>query len=149
MTVFKAEEVNSFFSELCKSYLIYNASGKNMVEKNKYVFTVEEQNIAENKINECLCDLLNKLEYFCICFNSGIADEDTVYQSLHNAFFSCVHMLYIPCFYNNTSESDRLFSNVSSLYLKWKARNLKLTLKEKQDFSELKRKYFLFFIKKI
>lgn len=120
---------------LCVGYLIDSRkiNRENVDEKGKVSVCPEDRKEAENAIIDCVNGLSNKLEYFCICFNSGIADEDTVYQSLHNMFFQCVHMLYIFIFANNVSESDRLFSNVSSLYQRWHARYETLVEKEKEE----------------
>ena len=76
---------------------------------------------------------------FFICFNSDIADADTVYQSLHSVFFECVHILYVFIFYNNTSESDRLFSNITTLYLKWHKKYEELVAKEEQEVADMKK----------
>lgn len=122
-------------SGLYAGCIIYDGkiSIKNVKESGKVNISDEDKKMAEDKIWENINQLSNKLEYFGICFNSGIADEDTVYQSLHNVFFQCVYMLYPFIFANNTSESDRLFSNVSRLYIKWKERYENLVNEEKQE----------------
>ena len=96
-------------------------------------FSKEEKDKAEDTIDMCIQNLANKLEYFGICLNSGIADEDTVYQSLHSVFFQCVHMMYVFIFFSNTSESDRFFANMSSLYVRWKERYDKLVEQENEE----------------
>lgn len=72
--------------------------------------------------NKCT-NLANILEYFSICFNAEIADDDTVYQSLHQILFSSVQMLYIFIFLSNTNECDRLYYNLATLYKRWKTKN--------------------------
>ena len=127
---------------LCVGYLFDNGIvSKNDIDKDNGNLHVSEENrvLAENEISTCINKLSNKLEYFGICFNSGIADEDTVYQSLHRVFFQCVHMLYIFIFGNNISESDRLFSNVSSLYIRWRSRYMELVEKENEELINRKK----------
>ena len=82
--------------------------------------------------------LANGVEYFSINFNSGIADDDTVYQSLHGVFFKCVYMVYLFVFRSNEKESDRLFSNMSSLYIRWKEKHDRLAKDEEMAISHMK-----------
>ena len=98
------------------------------------------QSLKRLNIDDCILNLANKLEYFSICFNSGIADEDTVYQSLHSAFFDCVHMLYVFIFYANTSEHDRFFSNISSLYVRWRDWYDTLIEQENDEINKMKKR---------
>lgn len=137
------ERLNAF-SQLCVGYLLDHHEGKSIV-KNEDRTVVEmkfdrlEMEHARETMDTFLISLANKLEYFSICFNSGIADEDTVYQSLHEAYFQCVHMLYIFVFYNNVLECDRLFSNVSALYINWHKRYEDLTEKENKEVANMKK----------
>lgn len=108
-------------------------------EEGKLNISEENRKIAENKMTNCINDLSNKLEYFCICFNSGIADDDTVYQSLHNVFFQSVQMLYLFIFKDNTFEYDRLFSNITNLYIRWRERYKELVEKENEELINRKR----------
>ena len=124
------------FVGLCMGDLLQNGTITSASAKN---VSKEQQLNAEKNINKCINELSNKLEYFAICFNSGIADEDTVYQSLHSVYFLCVHMLYIFIFAHNTTESDRLYSNVSALYIRWKTRHDELVRKEKQEVLNMKK----------
>ena len=45
--------------------------------------------------NETMTTMLNKLEYICMNFNTGLADEDVVYNSLHQLFIITVNMLFL------------------------------------------------------
>ena len=82
-------------------------------------------------------ELSNSLEYMCICFNTNIADDETVYQSLHAVFFKAVHMIYIFTFDANENEYDRLFYNIMLLYKKWKKINQEKKLEEENDKEKL------------
>lgn len=144
LRIVSEQEISNAFSQLCAGYLIDHYEGKNIV-KNEDGTIVEmkidrlEMAHAKEKMDASLINLANKLEYFSICFNSGIADEDMVYQSLHKAFFQCVHMLYIFVFYDNVLECDRLFSNVSALYLNWYKRYEDLIEKENKEVANMKK----------
>lgn len=100
------------------------------------------------KVSGMCTQLSNSLEYMCICFNTNIADDKTVYQSLHNVFFLAVHMIYIFTFESNTNEHDRLFYNIMVLYKKWKKLNLQKKdeeennrIKLEQEMKSLKATY--------
>lgn len=138
------QERENAFSQLCAGYLLDHCEGKNIVKNEdgtrvKVKFDQFEMTHAGETMDATLINLANKLEYFSICFNSGIADEDTVYQSLQEAYFQCVHMLYIFVFYDNISECDRLFSNVSTLYLNWHKRYEELSEKENREVVNMKK----------
>lgn len=77
-----------------------------------------------------LCETLNKLEYFCMYFNSGVADEETVYQSLHQSFLEMVKVLYFKIASGNKTGKDKYYTNIIELYNKWSERDLKLQEEE-------------------
>lgn len=62
---------------------------------------------------------LNDLEYFCIYFNSNIADSNTVYQSLHQTFFDLIPIAYIFIASLNTSSANKYYTNIIEVYKKW------------------------------
>lgn len=76
------------------------------------------------------CETLNKLEYFCMYFNSGIADEETVYQSLHQSFLDMVRVMYFRIASVNKTGKDKYYTNIIDLYNKWSERDSKLQEKE-------------------
>lgn len=80
--------------------------------------------------------LLNKLEAFCMYFNSGVAEEEVVYQSLHQIFLKAVKLFYYEIAINNKNGKDKYFTNIIELYNSW---NDRYTLKNKQE-TESKRK---------
>lgn len=67
-------------------------------------------------------DTLNLLEYFCMNFNSGIADESVVYQSLHQSFLAVIKMLYYFIATQNKTGKDKYYTNIIKLYNKWSKR---------------------------
>lgn len=91
---------------------------------------------CENKyriqLNAIINDVLNQLEYFCMNFNSGIADEETVYQSLHQTFFKIVRLLYFKIAKLNISGKDKYYTNIIKLHNKWSKR---YSLQSKKEVS--------------
>lgn len=65
-------------------------------------------------------DLLNCLEHFCMALNSEVADDEVLYPSLHQVFFSIVDSLYLfICSTNSGNPTDRYYTHVIKLYNKW------------------------------
>jgi len=66
--------------------------------------------------------LLNSLEWFAMNFTKNIADEDAVYQSLHQVFISCIQYLYY--FISNINETayGKFYTNIIELYNIWNKR---------------------------
>lgn len=67
--------------------------------------------------------LLNELEYFSMCFTSGVADETIVYQSLHQTFFSTIKMLYYKIAAPNDVTKDKYYTHTIKLYKLWRDRD--------------------------
>jgi len=63
--------------------------------------------------------LLNKLEWFAMIFQYGIADEETVYQSLHQVFLSSVNLMYYSIASLNQYIPDKYYTNIIWLYNHW------------------------------
>jgi len=64
-------------------------------------------------------NLLNKLEWFSMVFQYGIADEDVVYQSLHQMFLSTVNLVYYRIASINVYAPDKFYTNIIWLYNHW------------------------------
>lgn len=116
---FDRDELSTLYPEyekirinLAKNYYIesHNSTPNNKQLKEAY-----------DELYGLTLELGNLLEYHSICFNADIVDNDTLYQSLHYAFFQAVHMIYIFVFSTNINEYDRIFSNVSDLYKSWQS----------------------------
>jgi hypothetical protein len=88
----------------------------------------------ETSLKDSITQLLNKLEYFCMHFNSGVAEDKTVYQSLHQSFFITVENLYVFIARANDDESscDKYYTNIIKVYKKWRK------IKDKQERKEAK-----------
>lgn len=87
-------------NEILNSYAYYN---------NKY--TIEFSNVVYGT--------LNNLEYFCMYFNIGIADDLVVYQSIHQSFFDIIKILYFDIALENNEGKDKYYTNIIKLYSKW------------------------------
>ena len=149
--LFPRNKYMQYRTMVAQNYLLEtNNEFRQLVKKcsdNKDEIQEERQNI-ERQIKKYMFDaitelgalsmeLSNSLEYMCICFNTNIADDETVYQSLHTVFFQAVHMIYIFTFDINENEYDRLFYNIMLLYKKWKKINQQKKLEEENDKEKL------------
>lgn len=114
-----ASEVYPHFQDKAKELLLLEKNGSTDQAENvrKEVYNMVRD--AALEVSGYCTELSNTLEYLSICFNTNIADEKTVYQSLHKSYFQAVHMIYIFTFESNENERDRLYYNTSSLYKKW------------------------------
>lgn len=66
---------------------------------------------------------LNDLESFAMHFVNDAADEDVVFQSLHQTYLHVVGLLYFNICMNNSSYGvDKYYVNVASLYNTWSKR---------------------------
>lgn len=67
--------------------------------------------------------LLNELELFAMAVNSGVADGDVLFPSLHQVFFSTTRTLYFSiCDTNKLGIADRYYTHVTTLYRNWRKR---------------------------
>jgi|GEM_PF-3275325 len=77
-----------------------------------------------------ISDLLNQLEAISIEFNKNIADEETVYQSLHGVFILTMQQLYLDIALNNAGVRqgpEKLYTGCVELYKKWRKRQYERT----------------------
>lgn len=100
--------------------VVDDESGERKLRNEKFLLNDFYQEIGE---------LLNQLEWFGMNFQYGIADEALLYQSLHKTYLSMVWMLYpfISC--QNTTNEDKLFTNVVWLFDEWRKRLKKISNK--------------------
>lgn len=92
---------------------------KKQRDKDTYEYYARKYNTQYlNTIGE----IFNSLEFYCMSFNTCIANEKVVYQSLHQTFLSTIKMLYIYIAELNESGKDKLFINIIQLYNKWSDR---------------------------
>lgn len=85
-------------------------------------------------------ELLNILEWFSMNFVQEIADEESVYQSLHQSFISIVYSLYYFISKNNTQNCGKYFTNLIALYNIWSERKQNLARKEEKFKRKVKNK---------
>lgn len=71
-----------------------------------------------------ITSLMNQLEWFAMNCQYGIADEELLYQSLHQTYLPMVLMLYPKISNKNTSNEDKEYTNVIWLFNKWRDRLL-------------------------
>lgn len=69
--------------------------------------------------NDIMNETLNTLEYFCMYLNTKIADEDTIYQSLHQSFLSVIKVVYFRIASRNITGKDKYYTNIIELYNRW------------------------------
>lgn len=74
------------------------------------------------QFGDTISHLLNTLEWFSMNCRYGLADEEVLYQSIHQTFLSTVWMLYYYISKNNTKNEDKFYTNTIWLFQKWKAR---------------------------
>ena len=118
---FNKEEYESIFTE---------------EERKKYdQFIRENIHISKDKavpLSDIMQDTINELEHCCISFNTGLAEEKAVYQSMHQVIFNL-----FPCVYPwigsiNKNNVDLFYTNLCELYVRWsKIRKKSLKREEK------------------
>lgn len=75
---------------------------------------------AKNQVSFTVFHLLNRLEWMSMHFNTGLADEDIVYQSLHQLYLHTVALLYYRIAEKNSAElTEKYYVNVIQLYVEW------------------------------
>lgn len=99
-------------------------SDEEIKERKKIVNSLKKKQMYQdiyykNIYLDILEKTLNSLEYFCMYFNNGIAEEEVVYQSLHQSFLSMVKMLYFRIAYQNENGKDKYYTNIIELYNNW------------------------------
>ena len=67
----------------------------------------------------------------------GLADEELIYQSLHQVFLSTVLMLYPIICESNTSNEDKHYTSIIWLFVKWRDRLIGI----KQEAFDKKQKF--------
>lgn len=76
----------------------------------------------QNDFLQEIIDTLNELEWFSMNCKYRIADEEILYQSLHQTFLSMVWMLYYFISRKNHSNPDKTYTNVIWLFCIWRDR---------------------------
>lgn len=141
---FNEKELSLFISEFEMNSILKIVSSLQVVEKENIKYVKEKELIVvkggmkevvnDNDLAWTITQMMNKLEYFCICFNSRIASDRTVYQSLHSSFFSTVQYLYpfIVMMNKKRTGKDKLYTNIIKTYNKWREIYSKQNKKEER-----------------
>jgi len=94
--------------------------------------------IMESMFMDDVESLLNSMEYFSMCFVSGVANEEVVYQSLHQSFLKCVKLLSRVIARSNTSPKNQYYTYLTKLYKTWSDRDIKRGKKQSSLISIVK-----------
>ena len=84
---------------------------------------VSKKQIADEFYDKVICKTLNNLEYFAMFFIQGVAEEDSIYQSIHQTYIDIVELLYYQIADNNKKPSDKYFTKTIELYKIWKRKH--------------------------
>lgn len=63
--------------------------------------------------------MMSNLEYFCMCFNEGIADDKLAYSSINQTFFPLVMTFYVRIAQLNTDSDKQHYTQISKMYVRW------------------------------
>lgn len=121
------------------SYTLENKCFGDMMYNAKIIFDENAEQVRKDaakfnvhlELTTRVSDLLNTLEWFSMNFTSGIADPETVYQSLHQTFLAIVQQLYFFLSFKNTEQHSKYYTNIISLYILWSEKERKVKAKEK------------------
>lgn len=127
----RKEHIVEFITDSAIHFKVKNEEAVSTLDDDTFYKQNMLNDLYYNKIyRNTLNDTLNTLEYFCMYFNSGVADEETIYQSLHQSFISMVQVLYFKISFRNYNGKDKYYTNIIDLYEKWINRFYQMKLKE-------------------
>lgn len=110
---------------------VYIKEGNQIVKTIK----VNSAKVIEEFMNNTVNDTLNNLEYFAMHFVYETADEEVIYQSIHQTYLDVVKWLYYNIAINNETGEKKYFTNVIELFNKWK----KIANEQKRQESQASR----------
>lgn len=137
----------SFFKK--NSFLKYTKEEiENCQEEDKKVamvfYNMEYKNFIKEVAAECMrgrVALLNRLEWFSMNFITKIANEETVYQSLHQVYLKIVKLFYFHiAITNNNGAKDKYYCYTIELYNIWARRYQQHIELETEHKKEIKSK---------
>lgn len=82
-------------------------------------------------------DVLNNLESIAMAFRLKVADQNAVYDSLHQTFISTMHVLYCKIASINQPNENKYFTNIIGLYNLWNKKSSRKKAKRAKFFSRL------------
>ncbi len=86
------------------------------------VVGIAHANLLQNEFGRAITALLNNLEYFAMGCQYGLADEEMLYQPLHQTYISQVQLLYFYICRNNITNEDKVYTSLIWLFNLWKNR---------------------------
>lgn len=96
-------------------------SSKKTDEKQQAV----QDSLIRNYYKSKFCSFLNQMEFFSMAFVQNVADDDVVYQSLHQTFLGITRYFYYYISRNNKSTENKYYTNIIQLHSKWIAKQMK------------------------
>jgi len=81
--------------------------------------------------------LLNAFEFFSMYFNTKLAKEDQVYQSLHQTFLATMTYLYCDISILNVDPKDKFYTNAITLFNAWNKKFNDKTTRQAKSEDEL------------
>lgn len=120
---------------LAKEYTVW----KKDESGTKSTVSIIHTDILQDELMTTVQDLLNDLEWFSMNFHYNLADEQLLYQSLHQSFISNVWLLYLYIALCNKPGSGKFYTNTIWLFLLWRDRLRELqsqNLKEQAERTE-------------
>lgn len=78
--------------------------------------------LLQHEFSNNMWEYLNALEWFSMCCRYGIADEEILYQSLHQSFLSSVGQLYFYICRKNIANENKYYTNIIWLFGAWQKR---------------------------
>lgn len=126
--------------EICKSnnFCIYSKeeiqnaedSKKKKMEINNFCVKIIKEEVKK-ELQDVTTKTLNKLEWFAMNFITKIADEETVYPSLHQVYLKTIKSFYFYISSKNTNgNKDKYYGYVIQLYCLWAERYNEFMKKE-------------------
>lgn len=125
---FTYEELSNYYTsnEIDELNYFFNDSGMNVNILHKIYLSTKidsTENIDDSRLilyyRSRFVDFLNTLEYFSMAFIQNVADDDVVYQSLHQTFLAMVKYFYFLIVFRNKSVENKYYTNIAELYIKW------------------------------
>lgn len=101
---------------------------------------ISNPSLLQNDFMQEITDTLNELEWFSMNCMYGLADEEILYQSLHQSFLATVWMLYFFISFNNTDNADKYYTNTIWLFHQWRNRLSLIQKKAAAKKQKLERK---------
>ena len=136
--------------DLIKDFSVEEAEEKLKIseEERKFYAYLISQQICDEKskydkqtLKLVIQDTLNRIEYLCIYFNSGIAENMTVYCSLHQTFRELMKYVYIYIVDTNKDDIEKYYMNIIKTFNLWSKINKEQKKKLKLEKNKLRNKY--------